>query len=111
MALVLTYDNLPPDCKCFVVAYLSPSCLSRFRTVNAAYRRALHITLVNLLGRGGTRALRAIVQIAEKGNADAVTAVSARLGDAYEDVRRAALDALAQIAERGHAGAIAAVSA
>ena len=66
---------------------------------------------MNLLGRGGIRALRAIAQIAEKGNADAITAVSARLGDAFEDVRRAALDALAQIAERGHAGAIAAVSA
>ena len=56
-------------------------------------------------------AIRALAQIAEERNADAITAVSAHVGDAYEGVRRAAVDALAQIAEKGNAGAIIAVFA
>merc|ERR1719375_755041 len=58
-----------------------------------------------------SRALQALGKVAEKGDAGVIRAVSARLEDADEGVRLAAVEALGKVAEKGDAGAIAAVSA
>ena len=53
-------------------------------------------------------ALKALGQISEKGDQQAITAMSARLEHEYKDVRSAAVGALGQIGEKGDQQAIAA---
>ena len=55
--------------------------------------------------------MKALPQIAEKGDEHAITAVSARLEDNGWHVRYAAVEALAQIANKGDERAITAVAA
>ena len=54
-------------------------------------------------------AVRALAQIANKGNPAAIDAVVNQMEDADEDVRHEAISSLALIAERGDTGAIRAV--
>merc|ERR1719217_314568 len=91
---------------------MPPDALSRFRNIDLFHRRELKSALVDALAAStSVRATVALAEIAEKGDAGAIAAVSARLEDADWVVRRAALDAFPNIAEKGDAGAIAAVSA
>ena len=91
---------------------MPPDSLSRFRNIDLFHRRELKSALVDaLVASTSVRATVALAEIAEKGDAGAIAAVSARLVDADSDVRRAAVDALLKIAEKGDAGVIAAVSA
>ena len=55
--------------------------------------------------------MEALVQLAEKGDQHAITAVAARLEDTCVDAKRAAVYALMQIAEKGNRHAISAVAA
>ena len=79
------------------------------RTVDSAFRAALQLTLVERLACGGVKELEKTAFFAETGDARAITAVSARVEDANENVRRAAVRALKEIAGKGNAGAITAV--
>ena len=111
MDLLPTLDDLAPLYNCLIGAYLLPQCLSHFRTVNLVHRHALQLTLVEVLACSGVAGLETIPKIAGKGNADAITAVAARLEDVDEYVRAAAVKALGKIAEKGNAGVITAVAA
>ena len=106
------YEELNERCVHLIGSYMPPDSLSRFRNIDLFHRRKLKSTVVDaLVASTSARATVALGKIAEKGNAGAIAAVSARVEDANWDVRRAALDALPKIAEKGDAGAIAAVSA
>ena len=111
MDLPPTLDDLAPEYKCSIGAYLPPPCLSHFRTVNLVHRHALQLTLFEVLAYSGGAGLEAIPKIAEVGNVGAITAVSARLEDADGGVRREAVYALGEIVEKGDAGAIPALAA
>ena len=77
--------------------------------VSFGLRRELKSALVDALAAStSVRATFALAEIAEKGDAGAIAAVSARLEDADSAVRSAAVDALPKIAEKGGAGALAA---
>ena len=106
------YEQLGGLCLHLIGSYMLPDSLSRFRNIDLFHRRKLKSTVVDaLVASTSARATVALGKIAEKGNAGAIAAVSARLKDADRNVRFAALDALPKITEKGDAGAIAAVSA
>ena len=111
MDVLPTLDNLAPEYNCLIGAYLPPQCLSHFRTVNLVHRHALQLTLVEVLACSGVAGLETIPKIAGKGNADAITAVAARLEDADGNVRSVAVYVLGEIVEKGNADAITVVSA
>ena len=111
MDMLPTLDNLAPEYNCSIGAYLPPQCLSHFRTVRLFHRHALRLTLFEVLACSGVAGLATIPKIAGKGNADAITAVAARLEDADVSVRQAAVSVLGEIAEKGNAGVITAVAA
>ena len=106
MDVLPTLDNLAPEYNCLIGAYLLPQCLSHFRTVNLVHRHALQLTLVEVLACSGVAGLETIPKIAGKGNADAITAVAARLEDANWITRFEAVSVLGEIAEKGNDDAI-----
>ena len=106
------YEQLSWRCVHLIGSYMPPDSLSRFRNIDLFHRRELKSALVDALAAStSVRATFALAEIAEKGDAGAIAAVSARLERADSDVRKAAVDALPKIAEKGDASAIAAVSA
>ena len=92
--------------------------LSIFRGVNSVLRPFLYPTLIAALvarvqhANGNVRraAVRALGQIARRGDTRAIAAVAARAEDEEVGVRRAAVNVLWRIAEKGNAVAFAAVA-
>ena len=104
------YEELSERCLHLIGSYMPPDSLSRFRNIDLFHRRELKSALVDALAAStSVRATFALAEIAEKGDAGAIAAVSARLEHADCYVRKAAVKALPKIAEKGDAGAIAAV--
>ena len=127
------YEQLGAGCVQRIGSYMPPDSLSRFRNINRFHRRELKSVLVDALVAATLKfptvapafdfvfslcpfrkmreaALCALPKIAEKGDAGAIAAVSARLEDADFVVRVAAMDALSKIA-KGNAVAHAALCA
>ena len=103
-----------------IAALLPPGSLSRFRTADRFYGRALHETLVKVLVASASpksplrqrrSAVRALGNAAEKGDASAIAAVYACVEDDHWMVRSRAVRSLAQLVPKGDADAIAAASA
>ena len=88
------------ECVHLIGSYMPPDSLSRFRNIDLFRRRELKSALVDaLVASTSVRATVALAEIAEKGDAGAIAAVSARLEHADWHVRSALVLALSEIAE------------
>ena len=93
------YEELSERYVHLIGSYMPPDSLSRFRNIDLFRRRELKSALVDaLVASTSVRATVALAEIAEKGDAGAIAAVSARLEHADWYVRKAAVDALSKIA-------------
>ena len=98
------YEQLGGLCLHLIGSYMLPDSLSRFRNIDLFHRRKLKSTVVDaLVASTSARATVALGKIAEKGNAGAIAAVSARLEDERGYVRQAAVGTLEKIAEKADA--------
>ena len=76
------YEQLKGFCVHFIGSYMPPESLSRFRTIDLFHRRNLKSMLVDALAAStSVRATDALAKIAEKGDAVAIAAVFAALGN------------------------------